>query len=411
MEQKTNRTFICCVVFMDIVEYSKLPVNEQMQLKTLFNGILAEATKDVAVNDRIILDTGDGAALSFLGDPEDALFVALSIRDATIGKDSLAKPCLSVRIGINLGPVKLVQDINGQRNLIGDGINVAQRIMSFAKPGQLLVSRSYFEVISRVSQEYAKLFRYEGSRADKHVREHQVYSVCPEEKEEAFLPAAPDQRKGEGNKETTGDGVSTSAADMDAGGQSGKTVTAEDGQPLRTFQPSFWKKISGNWNIQGSKWNALRNNRKMLYVAAATIIILVGVTGIVWKKGGAPAKDPGTSPSPTLVAAPEETMSAETPWKPEKVEIPTPVYEDQKKTEMATTPDKPAVSATVSLGISPWGEVYVDGHKKGVSPPLNTLQLAPGKHTIEIRNTTFPPYQQTMNLNPGQKIKIKHKFG
>ena len=87
-----------------------------------------------------------------------------------------------------MGPVKLVQDINGQRNLIGDGINVAQRVMSFANPEQVLVSRSYFEVISRLSQEYAKLFHYEGSRADKHVREHQVYSVSPAEKEKAPPP-------------------------------------------------------------------------------------------------------------------------------------------------------------------------------------------------------------------------------
>ena len=186
MAHTTNRTFICSVVFLDIVDYSQQPVDEQIQLKSRFNVILSEAIKDVAVNDRIILDTGDGAAISFLGDPEDALFVALSIRDAIVSEGSTSTPRLSARLGINLGPVKLVQDINGQRNLIGDGINVAQRVMSFAKPGQVLVSRSYFEVISRLSQEYAKLFHYEGSRADKHVREHQVYSVSPEEKEQGF---------------------------------------------------------------------------------------------------------------------------------------------------------------------------------------------------------------------------------
>ena len=86
MSQTTNRTFICSVVFLDIVAYSQLPVDEQIKLKNQFNIILAEAIKDVAVNDRIILDTGDGAAISFLGDPEDALFVALNIRDAIVGE-------------------------------------------------------------------------------------------------------------------------------------------------------------------------------------------------------------------------------------------------------------------------------------------------------------------------------------
>jgi len=455
MGHTTNRTFICSVVFLDIVEYSQQPVDEQIHLKSRFNAILTEAIKDVAVNDRIILDTGDGAAISFLGDPEDALFVALSIRDAIIGEDSSSKPRLSACIGINLGPVKLVQDINGQRNMIGDGINTAQRVMSFAKPGQILVSRSYFEVISRLSQEYAKLFHYEGSHADKHVREHQVYSVYPVEKEKVSPPAPPVQRKEEQSKEITGGDVSTSATGIDTSGQSGKTVTAEEGQPLRTSQPSSWqlawkkmlgswsvmwlgwKKAFGNWSVKWFNWNAIRNNRMMLYVAAALIVILISVPVIVWRTGGAPAKDPGTVLSPTSVAMPEVKKKAETSAKAKRVEtpavakkaetsaktkkietlaeakkeeIPAPTSEDQKITAMATTPEDPAASATISLGIAPWGEVYVDGNKKGVSPPLNRLQVAPGKHEIEIRNATFPPYKQSVNLKPGEQFKIKHKF-
>jgi hypothetical protein len=82
MQAATNRTFICSVVFLDIVEYSRKPVAEQIQLKERLNTLLTEALANVAPNDRIILDTGDGAALSFLGDPEDALFVSLALRDA-----------------------------------------------------------------------------------------------------------------------------------------------------------------------------------------------------------------------------------------------------------------------------------------------------------------------------------------
>ena len=172
---RTNRTFICSVVFLDIVEYSKKPVVEQMSLKERFNDILAESLKDISISDRIILDTGDGAAIGFLSDPEDALFVAMSIRD-TLNIEQ-EKSDLRVRMGINLGPVKILKDINKQMNLIGDGINVAQRIMSFAEPGQLLVSRSYYDIVSCLSQEYAKLFQYKGAKADKHIREHDIYAV------------------------------------------------------------------------------------------------------------------------------------------------------------------------------------------------------------------------------------------
>ncbi len=177
LQMRSNRTFICSVLFLDIVEYSKKPVVEQIGIKERFNNQLADCLKDIPLNDRIILDTGDGAAIGFLGDPEDALFVAMSLRDSlATGKAEMANDLL-IRMGINLGPVKILKDINKQLNLIGDGINVAQRIMSFAEPGQLLVSRSYFDVVSCLSQEYARLFSYKGARADKHVREHDIYAV------------------------------------------------------------------------------------------------------------------------------------------------------------------------------------------------------------------------------------------
>lgn len=174
---RPNRTFICSVVFLDIVEYSKKPVEEQIRLKECFNTLLSDAIRDIAPLDRIMIDTGDGAAIGFLGDPEDALFVAMSFQDAVVNES--IDPALSfhVRIGINLGPVKLLKDINKQLNLIGDGINVAQRIMSFAEPNQLMVSRSFYDVVSCLSQEYAKLFQYQGARADKHIREHDIYLV------------------------------------------------------------------------------------------------------------------------------------------------------------------------------------------------------------------------------------------
>src|SRR3982750_49713 len=180
MLDQANRTFICSVVFIDLVGYSKKPVTEQIRLKTSLTNNLSEAIKDIPVNDRIILDTGDGVAISFLGDPEDALFVTLSLREAMM-REAMTATMIeasgddSVRMGINLGPVKLVKDINGHPNIIGDGINVAQRIMSFARPGQIVVWRSYYDVVSNLASEYAKLFTYEGSRTDKHVREHEIY--------------------------------------------------------------------------------------------------------------------------------------------------------------------------------------------------------------------------------------------
>ncbi len=173
----SNRTFVSSILFLDIVEYSKQSVTDQLALKQQFNNLLVDALKHVAASDRIVLDTGDGAAVSFQGNPEDSLFAGMHMRDAIASLPSDGLPKLEVRFGINLGPVRLIKDINGQLNIIGDGISVAQRVMSFAEPGCILVSRSYFEVVSRLSDDYAKIFSAAGTRTDKHVREHSVYEI------------------------------------------------------------------------------------------------------------------------------------------------------------------------------------------------------------------------------------------
>ena len=177
MNDRINKTSICSIVFLDLIDYSKKPDSEQIDVKNQFNDFINVALKDIAQNDRIILDTGDGAAIAYMGSPEDALFMALNIRDSIIKNNESGESLIHVRFGINLGPVRVVKDINGRPNIIGDGINVAQRIMSFAQPNQILVSRSYYEITSRLTQEISKMFDYSGVKQDKHVREHEVYSV------------------------------------------------------------------------------------------------------------------------------------------------------------------------------------------------------------------------------------------
>ena len=177
MEERGNKTIMCSVFFLDIVEYSKKSVAGQISLKDRFNSYLSSAIRDVPMTDRIILDTGDGAAINFLGDVEDALKAALSLRESLLAEDPNVDPPLLVRMGINLGPVRLVRDINGQPNIVGDGINVAQRVMGFSDAAQILVSRSYYDAVSRLSPQYAGMFHYQGSRTDKHVREHEVYAI------------------------------------------------------------------------------------------------------------------------------------------------------------------------------------------------------------------------------------------
>jgi hypothetical protein len=159
--------------------------------------------------DCIKLDTGDGLALCYLGDPEDVLIVGVNLRNNFNDVSSICKTCFSVRMGINLGPIKIFEDINGQRNTIGDGINAAQRIMSFAEPNQLLVSRSYYDVVSCLSDELRKMFSYTGMHSDKHVREHAVYEVVKNANYEEVLTSTLETTLADAseNTQTGGTGV------------------------------------------------------------------------------------------------------------------------------------------------------------------------------------------------------------
>jgi eukaryotic-like serine/threonine-protein kinase len=109
----------------------------------------------------------------------------------------------------------------------------------------------------------------------------------------------------------------------------------------------------------------------------------------------APAAKPKLAPRPKPPARPN--ASANAPEARQAASVPPPV---------AVAP----ANATLSLAISPWGEVYVDGKRVGVSPPLTTLRLEAGTYRVEIRNQAFEPYRDTVSLEPDTSLRIKHRF-
>jgi class 3 adenylate cyclase len=173
-----NRNWLISVLFIDIVGYSKAPVDDQMEMKLVLNSAITASITDIRVDDRVILDTGDGAAVCFLADPEHALRSALSIRETIEKSNRRGSYPIVARMGLNLGPVKLVKDLNGVLNAVGDGINVGQRVMSFAADGELTASRAFMEVVACLRDDYPQLFKYQGPRKDKHGREHIIYNVA-----------------------------------------------------------------------------------------------------------------------------------------------------------------------------------------------------------------------------------------
>ena len=172
-----NRTWLCCVVFLDVVAFTKNHMKNQLAIKAHLDEQIRPLLQNHAKDDYILLDRGDGAAVCFLVEPEAALYFALNLRDAVRAQEN-STVNYEVRIGINLGPVKIVLDVNGDKTTLGEGINCAARVMDFAGAGQIYVSRSFYEVIGCLSQKYAELFSYRGKKADKHVREFELYEVA-----------------------------------------------------------------------------------------------------------------------------------------------------------------------------------------------------------------------------------------
>ena len=171
-DDSTRKNVMGTIMFLDLVAYSRRSVDQQVALKTQFNELVTKAVDGVDASSRIMLDTGDGAAICFLGDPEEALVSARLLRDLLRQKYSEK---LSLRVGLHLGPLRLVKDLNDHMNVVGDGINVAQRIMDFSTPNQITVSRAYYDVISRISDGADEQFEFLGERYDKHERVHEVY--------------------------------------------------------------------------------------------------------------------------------------------------------------------------------------------------------------------------------------------
>jgi hypothetical protein len=77
---------------------------------------------------------------------------------------------------------------------------------------------------------------------------------------------------------------------------------------------------------------------------------------------------------------------------------------------VAATPAATNGVGRLGFAISPWGEIYIDGRKRGVTPPMTELKLPPGTYKVEIRNTGFAPYSQTVELGTDATLRIKHKF-
>jgi TolB-like protein/Tfp pilus assembly protein PilF/class 3 adenylate cyclase len=134
---------IAQVLFIDIVGYSKLSINEQRVVVDELTEVVrsSDQYQKAEAADRLIkIPTGDGMALVFYTSPEAPAQCAVEI-----GAALKAHPRLQLRMGVHSGPVSGVIDVNGHANLAGAGLNMAQRVMDCGDAGHILLSKHVAE--------------------------------------------------------------------------------------------------------------------------------------------------------------------------------------------------------------------------------------------------------------------------
>jgi TolB-like protein len=127
------------VLFIDIVGYSKLHLNQQRTCVEALNRLVRQTRefRNAEAEGKLVrLPTGDGMALVFYGAPEAPAECAVEI-GCTIKQET----DLQVRMGIHSGPVSNIVDVNERRNIAGAGINMAQRVMDCGDAGHILLSK------------------------------------------------------------------------------------------------------------------------------------------------------------------------------------------------------------------------------------------------------------------------------
>jgi len=386
----SDGTFACPVLFLDLVGYSQRPIAEQLRAKQWLNCALLAAVREIEVNDRIILDTGDGVAVNFLGNPEYALIVGLELTSSLSSIDLDSSP-IQARIGINLGPIRLVQDVNGQTNIIGDGINDAQRVMNFARPGQTLVSRSYHQLLVKTYEHYATFFTYAGTRVDKHSRKHEIYK----------LVASPHEL-------------------LKNRSEPGPILPLAGASALSICWHATWSAVAG---ARGWLWNC-----RVGYAAALGSTFLLGLTVASYsgdwfakpRSGAGPTSDISTEVHASLGELPPLSVTGGIAKSTSK-SSPRRQQPQIDRRRLATSISWLALAGAQSavsesrtkmlhLAASAWGEVSVNGRIVGARPPVSSLGLRAPAYRIEIRNDGLQPYFETLELKQGEAERLRHKF-
>jgi hypothetical protein len=431
--ETVHRNVICCLLVLEIADYEAKPVFDQIRLAQDLRQLLSDTTAHATSHDLLSIVREDGALLSFLADPEECFTTALTIREATLTQHRYRD--LLLRIGINLGTVQIAEDEFGHAYVSGEGRQDAYRVMHQGPPRQLSVARPFFELLSRAAPELAGLLEYQGVFSDTVSPPLCLYRLRPQQSTES-------ESRSDQPLTTTG-----SSQPIDSPMQSNLMPQALPVQST-TNRPSWLHRSGLRYALvpllAGAA--ALTSSSRLrvevpAFMPAAQLAAATPRVALSEAASSPPAPAAAedmnrwAAAPPAVLANAPETPPAPVSWhaKPRnEAALPTlrseqgpPVASKhvakqehrlkQKRQGGADEPTKVASvqgskSATLFLAVRPWGEVYVDGRKIGVTPPLKSFEVAPGRRLITIKNSSLPTYRIRLTADPEAEITVAHDF-
>jgi hypothetical protein len=358
----TIRTIVASFLFTDLVGFSKGTAADQFAAKANLSAALRRHLAPLRESDYWIKDTGDGALIAFISNPEHALYMALALgHDYGAPAEGADERSPRLRTGLHLGTVKESVDVEARRNFIGDGINAAKRVMDFAVPGQIAASRSFYEAIANLDAAYSALFQHVGESDDKHGRAHDLYSLAPSD---AVL-------------ERLRTDLETDASEA-AGAQSSGTATAVNPTASASHAP------------------AARISRPVLLLAIA---VLLGATAFFWatrmREPQAPSNPVADAPRPAATAPSTTAGKDDRPLSAPTVARPsTPAPERTSSSNSVSAPPAPAPvppraserterpAETTRTAPSPPAKTSVDARPKISTPPPFSAATSSGPSSL-----------------------------
>lgn len=376
-----DQHLIASVMLAEIAGYEDRPVFEQIDLITRTRQLFEHAVAESGGCDVQIIDREDSIVLLFRGDPRDCLGLATRLALTLESEQGYAN--LSLRIGVNLGPITLTRNELGETRVSGAGIDDAERVARAGALREILMSRSFYSVLSRASMD-DRLLRHKAFISDERDQSFAVYQLARPE------PAAAE-------RELQNDRLSAPIPPAMQRPRARWSAIAAAAL-LATAGVAFYQAQipSHTPHVQAQQVvpkPVVANATKVMPPAANAAIVV-------------------TEPDPSVVVKPETvaTVGESTELRIPRQLTPaalTSVITDARDTVRKVTQVKPV---TVQLAIKPWGEVFVDGKKVGVTPPLNKIAISPGKRQIVVRNSDFLPFETTLDIQPESLLQISHRF-